>query len=147
MAMNLAAFLVDELQAARECLAVAGNAPLQSSDERRGELERFAAILGAYRSVCEQAVLPAIRVHGGMTPGVQAAWAEVCAVADGVVGSADRQDGSRSPGPGDLVDRFEAMAARQETEVIPAIRRLPPEAQEALAERVRTVRLGRSDAG
>lgn len=140
--MNLAAFLVDELQAARECLAVAGNAARQATDERRDELEGFAALLDAYRRVCELSVLPVLRAHGSMTPDVQAAWADLCDVAEASAAVARGRDGAEPPGPGTLVDRFEALVARQETAVIPAIRRLPPNAQAALAERARTVRLG-----
>lgn len=144
--MNLAAFLVDELQAARECLSVAGNAPRQAIGERRDELGRFAAILDAYRRVCEFSVLPVLRAHGSMTPDVQAAWADLCDVAEAAA-VAGGQDGAGTPGLGALVDRFEALVARQETAVIPAIRRLPPDAQAALAERARMVRLGRHGAG
>lgn len=145
--MNVALFLTDELQAARECLAVAGNAHLQSAALRRDELDRFVAILAAHRLTMEQAVLPAVRAHGAMTPDVQAAWADLCAVVDAAASLAAGQEGAASPAPGDLAARFEAMVARQEMAVIPAIRALPSDTLEALTDRVRSVRLGRTDAG
>jgi hypothetical protein len=144
--MNAAIFVIDTLQAARDGLVLAGNAPQQADDARRGAVAGVASILCVYRRISEEAILPALRREGLLTPEVQAAWAELRDVAEMAVASADSGGSRTVPAPVSLVDRFEAAAMRQEMVMIPAIRRLPPDVLASLADRVLGIRLGHRDA-
>jgi len=143
--MDILGILADDLQAARECLAVAGNTPRSAAVVRADALGRFAAILGADRRALERAVLPALRRSGGMTPEVQDAYAALArAQEEGAALAAGDPHGDRwFRRFAVLADGWEGTAAKQTGALLPAIRALDPRDRAEVSRAAADVRLGR----
>lgn len=147
--MDIRQILVDDLQAARECLAVAGNTPQNAAAARTDTLGRFAAILDADRRALEQAVLPALRRAGRLTPEVQEAYAALArAQEEGAsLAAGDAHDDLWFRRFAALAAGYEGMAAKQTGALLPELRSLDPDDVAELTRAAAEVRLGRPSAG
>jgi hypothetical protein len=147
--MDIRQILVDDLQAARECLAEAGNTPQASAAARTDALARFSAILDADRRALEQAVLPALRRAGRLTPGVQDAYAALArAQEEGAsLAAGDAHDDQWFRRFAALAAGYEGTAAKQTGALLPELRALDPHDVAALTRAAAEFRLGRLSAG